>query len=144
MAMKKHPSPAQVLDENKARTGPRIGSRHAFLTCWLIFMLAANVAGLAMLPNTIMVYQKAGVPNVATFIGLQGICMGGNILFTLAILRWWKWGFYGFAVSTLVALGVNFYLGVQAEHALYGFMGVFVLYWALQLDGPYSAWQRLR
>ncbi|HSI61562.1 MAG TPA: hypothetical protein VLE43_00550 [Candidatus Saccharimonadia bacterium] len=142
--IKKHPSPVQVFDENRPRTSSRMGSRHAFLTFWLLFMLVANVAGLMAVPRTIMVYQNAGVPNSATLLSVQGWCMGFNILFTLAIFRWWKWGFYGFIPSTLVSLGINLYFGLQAEHTLLGFMGVFVLFWALRLDDTDSAWKRMR
>ena len=66
----------------------------------------------------------------ATFTVLVGI---SNAVFALALFRWKKWGFYGFAITAFPIFGINLYIGVGVAQALFGFAGVGILYWVLQM-----------
>lgn len=138
--MKHHPTPAQVPGENRPFKGLTAGQRHPFLVIWLVLMMLMNAAGLAVVPETLRWHQAQGTPGGSLPIKYLAVCMALNIIFAAALFWWRKWGFYGFACTSLVALGINLHLGIQAERVLIGGMGIFILFWALHLGEGQSAW----
>ena len=78
--------------------------RGGCLTAWLIFMLTAN----SLLALYYLVYLSGvglpllDVPQWAIYILTVGTIL--NVVFAVAIVRWKKWGLYGFAAITKVFL----------------------------------------
>jgi hypothetical protein len=56
---------------------------------------------------------------------------------------WKKWAFYGFAVTTVLALGVNLSVGLGIGRSLIGLVGIAVLYGVLQIGEQKKGWNQL-
>ncbi|HEV7642948.1 MAG TPA: hypothetical protein VGO50_03320 [Pyrinomonadaceae bacterium] len=66
-----------------------------------------------------------------------------NVVFLVAIFKWKKWGFYGFAVATIVSCALNFYAGVGVALSLIGLVGIAILFGVLQIGGKKKGWGQL-
>jgi len=86
------------------------------------------------------VYPNAS-PLTTAILTAAGIA---NTICAIALFRWKRWGWFGFAVTSLIVLIVNVSIGVDFVHCLLGIVGVVVLYCLLELGGNNSAWNRLR
>jgi hypothetical protein len=119
--------------------------RHGCVTAWLIFMIVTNsfvVISYLFLRTLIQKNSPDSVPSWAFItLGVMGIA---NIIFAAALLRWKKWGFFGFVLTTLIAAGINLKVGTTVLQTLLGLAGVFVLYGILRItkDGV-STWDQL-
>jgi hypothetical protein len=68
----------------------------------------------------------------------------GNIIFAVALLRWKKWGFIGFVLTSIIAAGINLKVGISVLQTLLGLVGVFVLCGILRISkGGVSTWDSL-
>jgi hypothetical protein len=115
--------------------------RHGCLTAWLALMLLANSA-------TALMYALAGgqiskaaeMPQwiLTVFIFVAAL----NVVFTLALFQWKKWGFWGFLLTTLVGMVLNIIGGVITG-AISGVLGVLLLYGVLQIGGEKKGWTQL-
>jgi hypothetical protein len=100
--------------------------RGGCLTAFLILMLIAN-------PLTGLYYLLAGstvresLPTLPEWaIPTLGVLALANFAFAIGIWQWKKWGVYGFAGTSLVALVVNaISIGIPA--ALFGLVGLGLL-----------------
>ena len=72
------------------------------------------------------------------------LCALANIACAVALLRFMKWGFYGFVVTAVIALFVNLAIGLGVGQVAFGLVGVAILYGVLNIGGPEKAWPRLR
>ena len=70
-------------------------------------------------------------------------CAALNVVFAIALFAWKKWGFYGFVGTSIVALIVNLRSGVGIIPALFGLLGVVILYAVLHIGGARKAWPQL-
>ena len=77
-------------------------------------------------------------------IGLLYLCAIAEIVFAIALLRWRRWGFYGFTASVIVALFLNLVMGIGLWNDLPGLASVVVLFILLQLGKENRAWKHLR
>src|SRR6188472_601380 len=86
--------------------------RHGCVTAWLIFMIVANSIVVIMYLFTTGMIQNnvtAAIPSWAVIaLGLIGIA---NIIFAGALLKWKKWGFWGFALTSIIAAAINLQVG---------------------------------
>lgn len=63
------------------------------------------------------------------------------IVCLVAVFRWKRWGFYvGVVVATFF---LNLAIGLSLGSALFGFVGLAILYGVLQIGGQDSAWSQL-
>lgn len=118
--------------------------RHGCLTAWLVFMIIANAATAVITPLSIAGMRQAGLQPSPISIGVIVICAIANIIFAVALFRWQRWGFYGFIAASAVALITNLSLGLGIGQSLFGLVGIFILYWVLNMGGERKAWPRLK
>jgi len=117
--------------------------RHEFLTAWLVILIAGN--SLAIVTNLLagLVFgQDFQIDSAWVFMVLV---VGGilNIYFAIALFHWKKWGFYGFIATTILAFLVSSSWGASRMQAYAGFIGVVVLYGALQMGNKNKGWKQL-
>ncbi len=105
--------------------------RGGCLTAFLILMMIAN-------PLTALSYLFAGstisesLPDLpAWVIPVLGLLALANFVFAIAIWNWKKWGVYGFAGSTAVALLVNL-ISIGILGSLFGLIGIAILTFLLR------------
>jgi len=61
----------------------------------------------------------------------------------LPCFRWKKWGFWGFALSSLIVFAVNLAVGLNITSAILGLVGVAVLFGVLHIDKENKGWTQL-
>ena len=105
-------------------------------------VIANTLTALVYLFNSeaISAALPSATPAAFLVLALVGI---SNVVFAIALFRWKKWGFYGFAATALIVLGVNLAIGISVVQALFGFAGVGILYWTLQMGEDNKAWPHL-
>jgi hypothetical protein len=118
--------------------------RHGCVLAWLILMIVANASTALITPFSLIALRQNGANVGALNIALVVLCATGNIICAVALLRWRKWGFYGFLVTTIVALANNLMIGLGIGVSLIGLLGIIVLYAVLQIGGPQKAWPQLK
>ena len=118
--------------------GPK--SRHGCATAYLVFMIIANA--LASITDLLLgVSQRLpALPGYRFFILALFRCL--IVVFAVALLRWNRWGFYGFMASALLIAVINV-LSINLGGALFGLLGVAVLYGVLQIGGERNTWSQL-
>ncbi len=118
--------------------------RHGCVTAWLIFMIVINALTAIGTPLSLAQLRAAGVQVSMLGIAVIVFCAVANIVFALALLRFMKWGFYGFVVTSIVALIVNMSMGLGLFRSLLGLVGIAVLYGVLNIGQTNKAWPRLK
>jgi hypothetical protein len=84
------------------------------------------------------------MPNVPDWAFLAlGALSAFNLVCAIALFSWKKWGFYGFAASSILAFAVNTSIGLPVIQALLGFAGLAVLYGVLQIGESDKGWPQL-
>ncbi len=117
--------------------------RHGCLTAWLVLMVVANslMAALYLFRGVIIKENYSSAPAWAPrALALVGIA---NVVFSVALLRWKKWGFFGFVVASGVAFVVNLKVGLSVVQAVSGLAGIAILYGALQIGKENKGWPQL-
>jgi len=118
-------------------------NRHGCLTAYLSVMLLANSV-------TALIYTLGGaavseaLPDMPGWVTPLLAVLGlFNLVCTIGLFKWKKWGFYGFCASSALALAVNLSLGVGVAATVGGLMGIFFLYGVLQIGGDKRGWAQL-
>jgi len=117
--------------------------RHGCLTSWLVFMVLANsITSLVYLFARQVI--KQAVPEIhdwAFFVlAIVGIF---NIICTVALFNWKKWGFWGFLGSSVTTLVVNLSIGVGILQSFSGLIGIVILYGVLNIGETNKGWTQL-
>jgi hypothetical protein len=135
-----NPYQAPVESSVVSATGGGGKSRHGCATAYLIFMIIVNA--LVSLSNVMLGASQSSpvVPGWLFFVLALFGCL--NVVFAVALLRWKKWGFYGFMASALLIAVINA-LSIGLGGALIGLLGVAVLYGVLQIGGNRNTWSQL-
>lgn len=117
--------------------------RDGCLTAYLVFMIVANSAtALLYLGGSEAI--KRNSPNIPGWTFPVMVVMGSfNLVCAIALFKWKKWGFWGFVASAVVSFCINLYIGVGVGFALFGLLGVAILYGVLQLGKEKKAWPQL-
>ncbi len=117
--------------------------RHGCLTAWLVLMILANAA-VAYIYLFASAAIKQSLPSAPAWAFLA-LAIGGvvNIICAIALFQWKKWGFYGFLVTAAVVFGVNLMIGINIVQALFGLVGIAILYAVLQIGGDKKGWTQL-
>jgi hypothetical protein len=66
-----------------------------------------------------------------------------NVACAVALLKWKKWGFFGFIATSVITFVVNLMTGLNIVHALGGLVGIAVLYGVLQIGKEKKGWTQL-
>jgi hypothetical protein len=63
----------------------------------------------------------------------------------ISVNNWWKiWGFWGFALTSITTVIINYYLGFGIGRSLFGLTSFIVLYAVLHIKKEnVSAWQNM-
>jgi hypothetical protein len=122
---------------------PALKQRHGCLTAYLVFMIIANSAtALIYLVGAEDIRRK--IPNIPEWsfpVLIAGTIL--NLVFAIALLRWKKWGFWGFVATAVVLFFVNLSLGFALGPALVGLLGVAILYGVLHIGKERQGWSQL-
>jgi len=117
--------------------------RHGCLTVWLVLMIIANslVAVIYLFGSAAIGQNFPSAPGwTFPVLAIVGIV---NVVCSIALFQWKKWGFFGFIVTTIVAFVVNPILGLNIVQALLGLLGVPLLYGVLQIGKEKKGWTQL-
>jgi hypothetical protein len=73
------------------------------------------------------------------------LAVGGlvNVLCAVALLRWKKWGFWGFIASAIAVLVVNLSIGLGPSSIFGGVVGIALLYGVLHIGKEKKGWSQL-
>ena len=119
--------------------------RHGCVTAWLILMIISNSI-------TAFVYLFAGDTVSQNFPGgmsgtlmiLLAILGIGNVIFSILLFNWNKIGFWGFLLTSIIALIINLNIGIGIGQSLLGMLGIAILYGVLQIKKEnVSTWDSL-
>jgi len=131
---------SEIITDNPS-SAPK--ERHGCLTTYLVFVIIVNSSlSLLYLFGTEWLRQNsAGTPDWA----FGCLAVGGvvNVLCAVALLRWRKWGFWGFVVSAVAIFIVNLSIGLGPSSVLAGAVGVALLYGVLQIGKENKGWPQL-
>jgi len=117
--------------------------RHGCLTAWLILMIIANSLVALMYLFGIGAIRKhfPDAPDWAfPVLAVLGIV---NLVCAIALFSWKKWGFFGFAATSVVALIVNLTVGLNIIQAFLGLVGIAILYGVLHIGKENKGWPQL-
>lgn len=117
--------------------------RHGCLTAWLVLIIVANaLVGVVYIATAGTMTSTGAVPGWA--IPILILLSLVNVGLAISLFMWKRWGFYGFIVTSLIALVVNLAIGLSIAQALFGLVGVAVLYGVLQIGNESSkGWPQL-
>ena len=118
--------------------------RHGCLTTWLVLIVVLNALTALATPFTSVYAQQAGMKLSPLLIAVLVACAVVNVVCAVALFRWQRWGFYGIVAVAIIGMIVNLAAGLSIGKALFGFIGVGILYWVLNMGGPNKAWPRLK
>jgi hypothetical protein len=117
--------------------------RHGCLTAWLILMIIANSL-------TALIYLiasgtiKSGLPSAPAWtVPTLAVACIANVVFSVALFQWKKWGFWGFVGTSILALVINLTIGLHISRVLLGVLGVVILYAVLQIGKENRGWIQL-
>jgi hypothetical protein len=102
------------------------------LTAWLVLMLVANFLSAAsyLFFNSSFTVLLPAVP-IWTFY-IYGVLALANFVFTIFLFKWKKWAFYAFLSVAVVAFIMNIAIGLGVGTAIFGAVGVLILYLILR------------
>lgn len=108
------------------KPSPKAKKRNIGLSIWVALMLLGSAW--AALANFGVLFGPAYsfMPNWILFMmGLLGVV---NVVFLVNILQWKMWAFKGLLATAVIAFVLNLIAGVSFFAALFGFIGVGILY----------------
>lgn len=113
-----------------------------FVTVWLWLMIVANgltASGYLFFAHVI----QRSLPHVSEFqIMLFGVVGVANVVFSVALLRWKKWGVWGLLLTAIVAFAFNYWTAGLAS-ALLGLSGFVILVVLLNVGRERRVWPKL-
>jgi hypothetical protein len=117
--------------------------RPRFLTVWLWIMLISNGATVPLTLLGVDAIQKQN-PKMVGFL-VYSLALGAaiNFVMTIGIMKYKKWGFWGFCGCTGYGFCVNLY-AIGLYGALSGLLGFLILLGLLMMGGKDRTWDRLR
>ena len=118
--------------------------RHGCLTTWLVIAIIANAGTVIFTPLSVGKLREAGHQISTPIVAVIIACGVANLACAIALLRWRKWGFFGFVLSSFVALLVNIAMGTDLVQSVAALFGIGILYGVLNMGGENKAWPHLR
>lgn len=131
--------------ENPNENAPVTKQRHGCVTAWLILIIIANsILGFIYLFSRDQVLSTLPVGTSETMLLGMGILGLANIIFAVMLFQWKKLGFWGYVVTSIVALVINLMIGIGIGQSLLGLAGIAILYGVLQIkSNDVAAWEHL-
>ena len=119
--------------------------RHGCVTTWLVIMIIANsITALIYLFASETILQNMLESVSRSIILLLAVICILNVIFSVMLLQWKKWGFWGFLITSFGALIINLNIGISAAQSVFGLAGIAILYGILQIKKDnVTAWQNL-
>lgn len=125
--------------ENKEQA-PQPKQMHGCLTAYLTMMLLTNLGtSIFYLSSLGSNLTQRLSPPLLVFMAIMCLL---NFVFTIALFKWKKWGFFGIIGSTIIAFVVNLYIGIGAM-SLLGLSGIPILYAVLNIGKERAGWHQL-
>ncbi len=116
------------MDPNSIEYNPRAApKRGGCLTLWLGLMVVGNVILATFYGATFFAPGANALDLPRGAAALIVLLLMANAVFAAGVWLWQKWGVYGVAANTLIAFGLNLYLGTPILSALSGFVGLLIL-----------------
>lgn len=117
--------------------------RHGCLTAYLIFMIIASLLSSASyIFASELIFSQ--FPDAPSWAGPVLIVLGLlNIVLAIALFMWKKWGFYGALALSVVTFFVNLAIGIGIGQALFGLIGIAILFGVLQIGDKNKGWPQL-
>lgn len=114
--------------------------RHGCLTAWLVFnILLGSVVALLLLAGSALVQGTTETSRSVLLV--SGVVQVVVVACLVALMRWKKWGFWLYAVVSLLLFALNVLSG-QILVAIQSLVGLLVL-WVLFQSGRPKAWEQL-
>jgi hypothetical protein len=117
--------------------------RHGCLTTWLILMIIGNsLTALAYLLASSTI--KSNLPNAPAWtVPTLTVASLANVVFSVALFQWKKWGFFGFVGTSVLVFVINLKIRQSIGGVLLGVLGVGMLYAVLQIGNEKKGWTQL-
>jgi hypothetical protein len=115
--------------------------RHGCLTVYLVFsiVVASACALFYLLANV-----QRFFPNAPGWMGPVYLVISlFQLVSSIALYQWKKWGFWVFCVCSAVAFGANLALGMGIVQSISGLLGILMLYGVLRIGGENEGWRLL-
>jgi hypothetical protein len=129
--------------ELHSRRATRI-PRHGCLTAWLILIIIVStiLAIVCLFQSFMVVQQVARLPAWFPAVMLFALALNlAAVACAVALLRWKKWGFYGYLIIKIIDIALGTLLGNPS--AVMGVIGVVILLGLLHMGGSNKAWYNL-
>lgn len=119
--------------------------RHGCLTAWLVLMIVANSATTVLYFFTSIMVAENPLEAISSILLIALSILGIlNVICSILLFQWKKIGFWGFVVTSIIALIINLSIDTSLTQSLLGFMGLVILYGLLQINkNGVSAWEGL-
>ncbi|TWT89122.1 hypothetical protein Mal64_26140 [Pseudobythopirellula maris] len=118
-------------------------SRHGCLTAWLVLMIIANSASALMYLVGSDAIRRSLPDAPGWAFPVLIVFSLFNLVCAIALFQWKKWGFWGFCLSSVVALVVNLSIGLGIGPAVGGLIGLVLLYGVLHIGKENKGWPQL-
>jgi len=120
---------------------PQTKERGVWLSAWLVLMFLSAIwvayRYISIIQEFIDIHSPrfTGILPIAlyTLIGLAAV----NLVCVVGIWNWRKWGVYGIVATSIVALIINFLIGVPFFASLLGLVGLVILWLLVQPKWPH-------
>jgi hypothetical protein len=123
-----------------------VKKRNVFLTIWLWLIILLNlvVATIYFTKAAVIHDSTPSVPILV--IRGQALLMIVNVICAIAILHWYRWGFWGLCLMAFVGcvITIHFLLASIPMAIAGNFFSVLALYFALNRGGVNKAWLKLK
>jgi len=131
--------------ENANENANIVKQRHEFVSAWLVLMIIVNALCALMYLCVNSFVRDCFPENTSTLtVVLLGAFSIANVVFAVMLLKWKKFGFWGFTGTSILATVINLNLGFGVGQSSGGLVGVALLYGILQIKkDDVAAWKNL-
>ena len=131
--------------ETQNETNGNSKQRHGCVTAWLILMIIANsliAIAYSLGGEFVAQHFPGGISNISlALLTAFGVV---NVVSAIMLLKWKKFGFFGFVISSIGILIVNLSIGIGILQSSFGLVGIAILYGILQIKkDDVAAWTNL-
>jgi len=123
----------------------RLKQRHGCVTAWLILMIIVNslIAVVYLFASDTIAGALPGDVSTLMII-ILGIIGIGNVIFSVLLLQWKKFAFWGFVITSVCTFFINLSIDLGIGQSLFGLVSIAVFYGILQIKKDnVTAWENL-
>ena len=129
-----------VLGAERTREKSRHGCLGAYLGVLLIVHISIALYSLSFLvgsPPTHRSSARLWSPALSTAAAIA------LVVCAIALLRWKRWGFYGYVITAIVFFGLRLGYSSRPSLAPFALLGPVILFYLLHVGGERKAWRQL-